>query len=533
MKEFLKYKIMKKILLLFTLTALLLPGIAQEAYRVYFTDKKGVEFDPYEYFDQKAIDRRLKAGISLYDKTDYPVNQNYVNTVSEIADSMHVQSRWFNFVLIYASSENQLAQISNLEFVDHIEKSKLFRVIYASETETEPINNSFENLAINQTERMGSKLCRENNIDGKGLRIAVFDGGFPNVDVHPAFKRMRDENRLVLTFDFVKNREHVYYGNKHGLMTLSNIGGYYGDIPIGMATGAEFMLAKTEINREPFSEEEYWLAAAEWADKNGADIINSSLGYGYHRYFTSEMDGKTSLVAKAAKEATRKGILVVNSAGNEATAEWETIITPADVDSVLSIGGIDPDKEYHISFSSYGPTADKRMKPNVSAYGHVVAASGEDEWQTVDGTSFASPLTAGFAACAWQTNRDLTNLELFIEIEKSAHLYPYFDYAHGYGIPQASYFINKGKERAKPTFNILEEKGQIKIVVNPIAYNKNLWVGSTNLLFYHIENAEGVLEEYYVVSVQKEEVLSFKKSDFEKGQTLRVHFRGYTDILTF
>ncbi len=156
------------------------------------------------------------------------------------------------------------------------------------------------------------------------------------------------------------------------------------------------------------------------------------------------MNGKKSLVARAANMAASKGMLVVNAAGNDGETKWKHLGTPADADSVLSVGGISPESDYHFSFSSYGPTADKRLKPNVCAYGAVME-SGKKGLTTTYGTSFASPLVAGFAACAWQTNRRLNNMELFKEIEKSADLYPYFDYAHGYGVPQAGYFINRQK----------------------------------------------------------------------------------------
>ena len=165
--------------------------------------------------------------------------------------------------------------------------------------------------------------------------------------------------------------------------------------------GAEFLLARTEIDPEPFKEEVWWAQGAEWADKNGADIINSSLGYGKDRHWTRDMDG-TSYVAKAANKAVEKGILICNSAGNEGSdSRWMTIITPADAENVLCVGGINASLEYyqHISFSSYGPTADKRRKPDVVAFGHAKVANPSGGFTEADGTSFASPLTAGFCAC--------------------------------------------------------------------------------------------------------------------------------------
>ena len=170
---------------------------------------------------------------------------------------------------------------------------------------------------------------------------------------------------------------------------------------MGLATGANFLLAITEVSSEPFSEEENWLAAVEWAYKNGADIISSSLGYTNNRYFTKDMDGKKSFVVKAASLAARKGMLVINAAGNDGDSEWKVISTPADADSILTIGGVSPETNLHINFSSYGPTADGRMKPNVSAFGEAVVANTKGNVEIAFGTSFATPLVAGFAACAW------------------------------------------------------------------------------------------------------------------------------------
>lgn len=166
-----------------------------------------------------------------------------------------------------------------------------------------------------------------------------------------------------------------------------------------MASNAEFLLARTEVNAEPFAEEEWWLAAAEWAGKNGAHIINSSLGYTYHRYFPEQMDRKTSLVARAANMAASKGIIVVNAMGNDGDNSWKAVGTPADADTVLSVGSVDPYKEYKINFSSFGPTVDGRMKPNVTNSGFAAVAVKKDKLGNAHGTSFASPLISGFVAC--------------------------------------------------------------------------------------------------------------------------------------
>ncbi len=439
----------------------------QSEYWVFFTDKKGVKFDPYSYFDKKAIERRINSGIPLFDEKDFPLNQDYINQVASIVTDLDIQLRWFNVADVLAT-DDEIKSVEKLPFVKKIVKKTPIDVEFTNvDTKyAKDLFDSEETILQNQTERLGGKVFLENGIDGKGIRIAIFDGGFPNYDKHEAFEHIRNENRIIKTWDFTKKNANVSRGVSHGTSTFSCIAGKKADKNIGMATGAEFMLAITEVNSEPYKEEKWWLAAMEWADKNGADIISSSLGYVYQRYFPEEMDGHHSLVSEAARIAARKGMLVVNSAGNEATNKfWKTMITPADVDSVLSVGGIDPMTNYHINFSSFGPTSDGKMKPNVCAFGKVMAAE-KNGFGTMEGTSFSCPLVSGFAACAWQTKRELNNMQIFSEIEKSADLYPYFDYAHGYGVPQASYFIPGETDSIVVTFQVIENENDIIILAN-------------------------------------------------------------------
>ena len=225
--------------------------------------------------------------------------------------------------------------------------------------------------------------------------------------------------------------------------------------------------------------------AVEWADRNGANIISSSLGYGKENHYTKDMDG-TSYVAKAGNLAARKGMLVVNSAGNEADdKQWKTIITPADADSVLCIGGIENSLTAynHIEFSSYGPSADGRQKPNVCAFGYARTANTGNNHAThyVHGTSFSCPLVAGFAACAWQASPGKTAMEMFHAIEQSSDLYPYCDYSFGYGVPQAAYFTGDRKA-VEPTFRFVIEEDSVHVVpTRPIKHSH---------LFYSFRRSE-------------------------------------------
>jgi subtilisin family serine protease len=227
------------------------------------------------------------------------------------------------------------------------------------------------------------------------------------------------------------------------------------------------------------------------------------------------MDGKTSLVAKAAAIAASKGILVVNSMGNDGNNKWQYMCTPADVENVMAVGGIDPNTGIHIPFSSFGPTSDKRMKPNVSAYAHVVTGSNNKITEAY-GTSFASPLVAGFAACVLQMHPEYNFDSLFTAIEKSGNLYPYYDYAHGYGIPQAGYFLDK-KEESNSLLSVI--KLNQTIVVNS--------EDEGGLMYYHIQSKGNVLEKYGVVEISGENTWQLPLKEVN-GKILRVHYKGYT-----
>ncbi len=534
-----------KLILLVTGILLLFPSVTTaQQWMVYFRDKQHLDFNPATYFDAKAIERRLMAGIPVDDPSDWPVNENYVRTLTPMVNEVLLTSRWFNAVAVDADAieMNAVRQLPFVLEIEWMEPAELLPAAYMEyDTSIQPANAL---ILAGQLKTLGVDTWLKAGIDGTGIRIAILDVGFDRADKVPAFDHIRNGNRLIATHDFTsrKNESNVYYGNGHGTEVWSCVAGKTGDMQIGLATGAEFLLAKTEKNSEKYSEELNWLAAAEWADKNGADIINSSLGYTGKRYFNWQMDGKTAFVTRAANIAARKGILVVNAAGNEGSGPWHCIGAPADADSALSVGGIDPATGYHTGFSSYGPTSDKRMKPNVAAYGHVIAAAPSGLTST-QGTSFASPLIAGFAACAWQTHRSLSNMQLFKEIEKSGSLYPYFDYAHGFGVPQADYFLKTESLTPQPTFSLIESGDSIRIVINKIptgkassaeSHSNSSGVSSIETsknkeyLYYNIMNKTGVLDSYYVLDITQPEVLTIVRSRYRDGETLNVHFDGYS-----
>ena len=513
---------------------------------VYFTDKQGQTIDPYTFYHPNAIDRRLKNNIPLVRFSDIPVSTNYVNQINTICDSISMVSRWLNLAIVWTDEVgieklNQLAFVSKVEIIESSRMNLCSIVIKDSIKSDNTLSIEDEKLLHFQTDRMKRKIFHDNGIKGKGIRIAVFDAGFTDVDVHDAFKHLTIEK----TYDFVANKEDVYGHSTHGTGVLSCIGGLYNDVPIGFATEATFLLARTERNYSEFrSEEENWLAAAEWADINGADLINSSLGYTKKRYFVEDMNGKVSLASKAAQFAFRKGMVVVNAAGNDGYTSWKYIGAPADADSVIAVGGIDPYTDLRISFSSYGPSADGRIKPEVSALGMVVLATKKNQYQVSYGTSFASPLVCGFVACFMQRNPQMSNKDVYSRIVETGSLYPYFDYAHGFGIPQA----DKGSAlpnlmpqiAALPNITLTEKESQLELQLTKyyFEYNKDTAAVFEKNIYYHIQSPDGVLTQYKVLKFDQK---YFNKNDKElpkidlvntkmlqANTIVRVHFEGFT-----
>lgn len=529
-----------------------LPSMAQNCYWVLLKDKQGSTFDPYTYFDAKAIERYKLNNADIYDVSNYPLAESYVERVNAVATEEVGQSRWLNAMAVMATNE-QIEEIGTMPFVKGIrliatdmQMAQARNVHRMAEMAGAPAPE--EGLVMaDQLLRMRGDAFRANNIDGKGVRVAVLDNGFPSVDKHKVFKHLRDNKQIIATWNFPDKKENVYGPGGHGTMVLSCIAGIYDSLQLGLAIGSEFLLARTEVEAEPFKEEVWWMMAMEWADKNGADIINSSLGYGIDRHYTYEMDGR-SYVAKAANMAARKGILVCNSAGNEGDDDkWKTIITPADADSVLTVGGIEASlsKYRHISFSSFGPTADGRMKPNVCNFGQATVAKPRttDESESVFGTSFSSPLTAGFCACAKQARPNLTAMQLKEEVEKSADLYPYFDYAFGYGVPQATYFVGTPEKATEPTFKFVDHDSYITVQPTGtyVAHQTNAMYDPTKpytsaeakkyTIFFKVTDKKGMIQEY--TNLEFEQLGADRAIAFFKGglynKTLTVSLGGYTD----
>jgi len=276
------------------------------------------------------------------------------------------------------------------------------------------------------------------------MTIAIMDSGFPGVNIIDGFKRIRDDNRLLDGYDFVRrdDNEFAFSGSTHGTQTFSDIAGFIDGEFVGTAPDANYYLFITEdIATEGPKEEALWVEAAERADSLGVDVINTSLGYSVgfdnpaYQYTPSDMNGQTTFISRGANMAFEKGMLLVSSAGNSGNSSWGIITAPGDAPGVLTVGAIDSSGAY-ASFSSRGPTADNRVKPDVVAKGLGAAViRSNNVVSTNNGTSFSSPIMAGAVACLWQAFPSMTNGEIMQLIRESASLYDNPTIQLGYGIP--------------------------------------------------------------------------------------------------
>lgn len=481
---------MKKTLL-FTAFSLLLTQAAAFAqsnprYLVLFKDKANSTYSvdkPTEFLSQRSVDRRKKQNIAIT-TNDLPVNQGYLFAINQTGAKVIYPSRWFNGALVEASSA-QLTQIKTLPFYKGIE----LNLPVANITSKSPgiARTDATNRKLGTTEdvdygKMNAQLAlmevadmHKKGFQGENMLIAILDNGFAKGDEVAYFKQVRDEKRIIDTHDFVARDGNIYNDGFHGLNVMSTIAAYLPGTLVGTAFKASFALYITENNagESPY-EEITWLMAAERADSLGADVINSSLGYttfddefdspAYNHTY-KDMDGKTTIVSRAARYATRKGILVVNSAGNDGSNSWHYIGAPADVDSVLSVGATDYNRAY-ASLSSVGPNSAGLQKPDVAAVGAGTmigdlsggASSGY-------GTSFSAPQIAGVAAILWQAFPNLTAQQVIYVLKKSGHLAAAPDNRLGYGVPN----LIKAQEIAQNEFSPLGTEGELlsSVILSP------------------------------------------------------------------
>ncbi|MBF9140248.1 S8 family serine peptidase [Hymenobacter properus] len=420
---------------------------------VYLRDKTGTPYSvaqPQAFLSARAVARRTRQGIAVLPR-DLPVNPAYVTQIRSVAGNPRVvyTSRWFNAVLVSCDSAT-LGRISALPIVRRattLNRYSQTPAPIAPPIQVPPAVNRTQATraqygpAYRQALQIGATAMHDAGYRGDGMQIAVFDAGFPGVDQIPAMQPVYLENRLASTRNFVDGGTSVYLRNSHGTNCVSAIAANQAGFYIGTAPKATFHLCITEdVYSEHPVEEANWLAAAEYADSAGVDVISSSLGYTEFdapspSYTYADMNGRTAISTRAATFAARVGMLVVNAAGNEGDDPWHYISAPADADSIMSVGAVDSlgNRAY---FSSYGPTSDGRIKPTLSAMGLAAAVLAPNGGAfRGSGTSYACPILAGMAAGFWQANPTLTAQQVIAALRSTASQANNPDNSLGYGIP--------------------------------------------------------------------------------------------------
>jgi len=451
-------------------------------YVVHFKDKAGTSFSttkPEQFLSARSIERRARNKVPVTTE-DFPVNPAYRQALQNAGAKVIFTSRWFNCALVEATTQTSSAigQLSMVAAVEYVAPGA------TATGRGSRVNKHQEQMAgsasFSQLAMLGIDLLHADGYTGAGVIIAVMDSGFPGVSTLPAFDHLRTGGHIRDAYNFAYDRTDVYGFDAHGENVLSIMAARSGSTFTGSAPDASYLLYVTEYVPSEYRVEEYnWLFAAERADSAGADVINTSLGYFTFDdpsmdYTYSSMDGKTTLISRAAAKASDRGIIVVCSAGNEGAGSWKYISAPADAKDVLAVGAVDTQGKRAL-FSSVGPSADGRTKPDIMAQGaptQLINSSGVSA--SGSGTSFSSPIAAGLVAGLIQGLPEYTAAELIAQVRKAGDRAATPDDQYGFGIPGYLFF--------KKLITGIRDTRQVQIFPNP---------GSGDQLKFSLPDGEG------------------------------------------
>ena len=403
--------------------------------------------NPSAYLSTRAIARRTTFGIPA-DSTDLPVNPAYIHQIENLGAHVHCASKWMNGVTVKLTDSTKMSQVRALSFVSFVQYTGLL----VGTALAPPAKNNAKatlnyGIAAGQITQLNGTYLHDEGYKGKGIHVAVIDAGFTNVNINTCFDSLRLQGRLLGTRNVINPTADIYSEDSHGAMVLSTMTGNMPGQYLGTAPEASYWLIRTEYGPTEYKvETEFWCSGIEFADSVGADIATSSLGYSEfddtNMNFTyADMNGKVSRASRAATIASQKGMVVLVAAGNEGDSynTWHYISSPADADGIISVGAV-TSTGISSSFSSYGPSSDGRVKPEICATGTssaIVNTSGTPGYG--NGTSFATPIMAGMMACLLQKyksqNQNLSISTLLQSVFKTGNHFNSPTAQMGYGIP--------------------------------------------------------------------------------------------------
>ena len=449
---------------------------------------------PEFYLSTEAIERRKRQGIKI-DSTDLPVNPVLVDSLHSLGFTIKHTSRWMNGVIAslpYAIDINSIKLPSFVKSVE-VRKNSTLKSSSIKLNETDSLTESYYGSSDNQITMLNGQLLH-NYSKGKGVKIAVIDAGFLNVDSLEVFNPIVARNGILGTCDFVNPGGDVYKEHHHGTNVLSIIAANQPGKLVGTAPEASYWLLRSEdADNEYPLEEDYWIIAAEFADRVGCSVINSSLGYTVfddstfdHNY--EEFTGDSLRISKAANIAVKKGIVVVCSAGNDGNKTWHYLSAPAEARDVLCVAAVDGQGNY-APFSSYGFGNAEVPKPDIAAKGSgtaIINSSGF--YSSGSGTSFSAPVISGLAACLVGIYPDSSATSIIRMIREAGNLYPEHNDSLGYGLPNFEKLVGQ-KTGSKP---ISTENVQLKIYPNPCT-DQIIVTGNTGIEKVSIFSCDGRL----------------------------------------